>query len=303
MQVGAVFHQQLHSGGHGVLLALLECLPPLPELVRVLDLPRDGYIIFQVRNQVQGVNDRFRQEHESSRARAQPHLTGREIRGDIDGVILVYMRSHGAASCRVDDFVAEIGVDGGILLNRSKQSDSGAPSTVMGQSQLRNGESRTWTWGTPEDGSVSRSIPVLVLRRRPGRSCGPGRLPLQVGAGDDAGQDAQPTPDRLALLGGAVWRFPLRLPAIGGWSPRQLVPLSAVCCDASGRCSRKRVCTIATRNKTSHSSAHGCGALQAVPPWLCAGMRGAIGSPFFGLFRAVPGVYRSLSLGTEWREA
>ena len=83
-----------------------------------------------------------------------------------------------------------------------------------------------------------------------------------VGAGDDAGQDAQPTPDRLALLGGAVWRFPLRRrPAIGRWSPRQLVPLSAVCRDASGRCSRKRVCTIATRNKTSHSSAHGCGAL------------------------------------------
>ena len=51
----------------------------------------------------------------------------------------------GTASCSsVDDFVAGNRSGWGILLNRSKQSDSGAPSTVMGQSQLRNGESGTW---------------------------------------------------------------------------------------------------------------------------------------------------------------
>ena len=52
-QVGAVLHQQLDSGGHCVLLALRESLPPPPELVRVLDLP--GYVcsIFQLRNHVQ----------------------------------------------------------------------------------------------------------------------------------------------------------------------------------------------------------------------------------------------------------
>ena len=241
----------------------------------------------------------------------------------------MYRRLSRAASCRLDESVSEIGVnEASCYIGASNLIPVFLPplqgSRSFGNCTLSIGDTGPkWTapalgialcqsgpleradvGQSPESGSVSLSVSVLVPRCRPGRSLGPGRQPLQVGAGDDAGQDAQPTPDRLALLGGAVWRFPLRRrPAIGRWSPRQLVPLSAVCRDASGRCSRKRVCTIATRNKTSHSSAHGCGALQAVPPWLCAGMRGAIGSPFFGLFRAVLGVYRSLSLGTVWREA
>ena len=118
-----------------------------------------------------------------------------------------------------------------------------------------------------------------VLGWRPGRGRGPGRLTPQVGPGDHPSQDAKTAPHRLSLLGGVRRRR-----AIGRWSPRQLVHLSAVCRDSSDRCSRKRVCTIATRNKTSHSSAQGCGPLQAIPPWLCAGMRGAIGSPFLAPF-------------------
>ena len=157
----------------------------------------------------------------------------------------------------------------------SKQFDSGVPSTVMGQCQLRSGEGGTWrfaglmgqrqlrsgesgtqTQGAAEDGSVSRSIPFLALRWWPGRGCGPGLLTPQVGAGDHPGQDAQTAPQRLPLLGGVC-----RRPPIGRWSPRQLVPLPAVYRDSSGRCSRRRVCTIATRNKTSHRAAQGCAPL------------------------------------------
>ena len=136
---------------------------------------------------------------------------------------------------------------------------------LMGQRQLRSGESGTRTQGAAEDGSVSRSIPFLALRWRPGRGCGPGRQTPQVGAGDHPGQDAQPTPHRLSLLGGAGRRPPLRrLPAVGRWSPRQLVHLPAVCRDSSERGPRRRVCTIATRNKTSHRSAKGCGVPKAL---------------------------------------
>ena len=106
---------------------------------------------------------------------------------------------------------------------------------------------------SPESGPVSRSVPILALRRRLRRSPGPGRPTPEVGSGDHAGQDAKPAPDRLPLLGGVRWRSPLRRrPAIGRWSLRQFVHLSAVCRDSSDRGSRKRVCTIETRNKTSH---------------------------------------------------
>ena len=161
--------------------------------------------------------------------------------------------------------------------------------------RLRDGEN---VCRSSESGPVTRSVPVLVLRRRPGRSPGPGLLTPEVGAGDHPGKDAKTAPHRLSLLG----RVRRRL-AIGRWSPRQLVHLSAVCRDSSERGSRRRVCTIATRNKTSHSSAQRCGPLQAIPPWLCAGMRGAIGSLFFGPFHAVLGVYRSLSSVTERPES
>ena len=70
-----------------------------------------------------------------------------------------------------------------------------------------------------ESGPVSRSLPVLALRRRLGRSPGPGRLTPQVSAGDHSGQDAKPAPHRLLLLGGVR-----RRPAFVRWSPRQLFP-------------------------------------------------------------------------------
>ena len=45
------------------------------------------------------------------------------------------------------------------------------------------------------------SIPGFTCRQRTGRGCSaPFRLPPQVGAGDDPGQEAQPLPHRLSLL-------------------------------------------------------------------------------------------------------
>ena len=51
-QVRAVLRQRFHSGCHQVLLALRKFLPPLPKLIRVLNLPRYTYIIFHSRNGV-----------------------------------------------------------------------------------------------------------------------------------------------------------------------------------------------------------------------------------------------------------
>ena len=48
-----MLHQQLDSGGQGVLLNIREFLPPLPELVRVLDVPSHQCIIFLSRNLLQ----------------------------------------------------------------------------------------------------------------------------------------------------------------------------------------------------------------------------------------------------------
>ena len=84
----------------------------------------------------------------------------------------------------------------------------------MGQCQLRSGESGTQTQGAAEDGSVSRSISVLVLRWWPGRGCGPGLLTPKVRAGDDSGKDAQTAPQRLLLLGGVRHR-----PLVSRWAP------------------------------------------------------------------------------------
>ena len=59
-------------------------------------------------------------------------------------------------------------------------------------------------WGrSAEVGAVSRSVPGLSVRGRFFRGPRPGRPPPQVGADNDVGQDAQPTPDRLPLLDGA----------------------------------------------------------------------------------------------------
>ena len=67
--------------------------------------------------------------------------------------------------------------------------------------------------------------------------------------------------------------------------PRQLVPLPAVYRDSSGRCSRRRVCTIATWNKTSHRAAQGCGPLQARSP---VGSRRNAGCYRLSFFRPLP---------------
>ena len=169
---------------------------------------------------------------------------------------------------QVERFRSQNRGERGFPPNRSKQSDSGAPSTPTGQSQLwkwtkcrsanragvdiasyESGQSAGGVCGRDESGAEARnpgpgtrSVPVLVLRRRPRRGPGPERLTPKVGAGDHPGEDAQPTMNRLALLGGACRRSPLRRrPAIGRWSPRQLLHLSAVCCGSTDRGTRKRV--------------------------------------------------------------
>ena len=50
--------------------------------------------------------------------------------------------------------------------------------------------------------SLSVSVSVLVLGGRPGLRPEPGRLTPKMGAGDHPGEDAQPAPQRLPLLGG-----------------------------------------------------------------------------------------------------
>ena len=79
-------------------------------------------------------------------------------------------------------------------------------------------ELRAWSEGSTLV-PVSRSVGVLALRRRTGRSPGPGLLTPKVGAGDHPGKDAKTAPHRLSLLGRVRRRR-----AIGRWSPRQLFP-------------------------------------------------------------------------------
>ena len=183
----------------------------------------------------------------------------------------------------------------GSLPHRSKQSDSGAPSTSTGQSQLwklTKCNSQSWHCPLPPDssdctlsigrgdgtngsrraesGPVSRSLPVLALRRRLGRSPGPGRLTPQVSAGDHSGQEAKPAPRRLLLLGGVR-----RRPAIVRWSPRQLFPslrfaathriaALAVECAQSQRGIRPLIALrrdAAPYRPSPHRAAQGCGVL------------------------------------------
>ena len=49
-QVGTTFHQQLDPGGYCILLVLGQVAPPLPKLVRVLNLPSHYPIIFLIGN-------------------------------------------------------------------------------------------------------------------------------------------------------------------------------------------------------------------------------------------------------------
>ena len=134
----------------------------------------------------------------------------------------MYRRSLGAASCILVDSVAGIGGEWGILLRRSEQSDSGVRSTPTGQSQLRE-----WTKRRSESrvvldsasfGNCTLSIsgfgtegmcaearnpcrsaaqsPFPVLRCRPGRNRGPGRLAVQVGVVDGPGKGCAESPMR-----------------------------------------------------------------------------------------------------------
>ena len=144
-------------------------------------------------------------------------------------------RMRGAASCRLGDSVADIGVNGAachigatnpilVLLPRLQDGRS----YQSGQNAGR-GVGRYWTVAATKvdktpvgfgdmmrakaeatDGLMIRSLPGLSVRRRFRRSPGAGRLTPQMGAGDDTGQDAQPPPHRLTLLGGVRWRSPLR---------------------------------------------------------------------------------------------
>ena len=214
----------------------------------------------------------------SKRSRTQTPLTGRRIHWAVRSALPVYRRLSRAASCRLDESVAEIGVnEASCYIGASNLIPVFLPplqgSRSFGNCRIAIGETGVkWTvpaleialcqsgpperadvGRSPESGPVSRSVPVLVLCCRPGRSPGPGRLTPKMGAGNHPGQDANPTTHRLTLLCVVRWRSPLRRrPAIGRWSPHQLVHLSAICRDSSDPGSRRRVCTIATRNKTSH---------------------------------------------------
>ena len=159
----------------------------------------------------------------SSRGSRTSPLTGREIRGDAGGVIPVYRRSPGAAGCRLGEFVAGYGVNGASCYIVVSNSIPVLVPTLLdsrsfGSCTLSIGASGTNGGRSPESGPVSRSVSVLILRGRPGRSRGPGRLTTQVSAGYHAGQDAKPAPHRLPLLWGVRRRSPLRRsPAIGRW--------------------------------------------------------------------------------------
>ena len=174
----------------------------------------------------------------------------------------VYRRMHGAASCRMSDSVAEIGVDGALCHIGVSNSIPGFLPRSWGQCQLRSGEGGTWrfaglmgqrqlrsggigtqTQGAAEDGSVSRSISSLDLRWWPGRGCGPGLLTPQVGAGDHPGQDAQTAPQRLLLLGGVRHR-----PLVSRW-----VPSVGPSHSAPSRGSRRQPCGRRSRRVSASS--------------------------------------------------
>ena len=96
------------------------------------------------------------------------------------------------------------------FFERAHSGKSEAPDARWGHLRgLYAGGWKSWSF------SLSVSVPVLGCR--PGRSHGSGLLTSKVGAGDHPGDDAQPAPQRLPLLGG-VRRRPLAyrwLPSVG----------------------------------------------------------------------------------------
>ena len=89
----------------------------------------------------------------------------------------------------------------------------------MGEGEDNSGAPRTYQRCA---GCRDVSIPGFTCRRRTGSRCAaPVRLPPQMGAGDDPGQDAQPVPYRLSLLR----RVDRRISNGVGGSPAGPVPL------------------------------------------------------------------------------
>ena len=162
-----------------------------------------------------------------------------------------------------------------------------------------------------------RSVSVSPLRWRRGR--GPGRLAAQVGAGDDAGQDAQPRLHLRSLLVVVLWgRSPWGLPAAGPGVPARprrsvlsrLVShiLSLMACDRVSASSWG----IAIRIISFTSYRFGSAACSPTPLVSVAAvvalenyLRGLpalitpTGPSASGLSHAVLGVYRRLSFGTQ----
>lgn len=153
-------HQQLDSGGHGVLLSLRAFLPPCSELVRVLNRPRHGRSIFRMRNHVQLATGRSG-DNGLRRTRAQ---APQSVRGSqaVGGVFPAYRRLHVAASRRLGDSIAEVGVI--------------EPAGHLGASSLgpvlrsRPRGSRNCGLGVvtkPRKDTHHARLPELVISRRP----------------------------------------------------------------------------------------------------------------------------------------
>ena len=193
----------------------------------------------------------------------------------------MYRRSLGAASCGVVGSVAEIGVNGASCYVGASNL---IPALVPPLPDSRSfGNCRSAIVETGAKWTAPALEIALCQSGRPGRDGrepkprSRGREPLSLrprtppaapaqprtGAPDAAGERGRsfgPGCEARAAPPPAARRS---APSPGDCSmvSAPTLSLSAVCRDSSDRGSRKRVCTIATRNKTSHSSAHGCGAL------------------------------------------
>ena len=198
-------------------------------------------------------------------ARAQTPSRSRDSRGRWR-----CRQTRGAASRILAESVAEIGVNEADCYIRVSNSFPGFLPRSWSGGGYEVGKAEHGCEGAPRDGSVSRSICVLALRRRLRRSPGPERQTPQVSAGDHSGQDAKPAPHRLLLLGGVR-----RRPTIVRWSPRQLFPslrfaathriaALAVECAQSQRGIRPLIAPrrdAAPYRPSPHRAAQGCGVL------------------------------------------
>ena len=132
-----------------------------------------------------------------------------------------------------------------------------------------------------QSGHVSRSVPVLVPRCRPGRRFGPGRLTMQVGAGDHPGKDAHPR-SRVSCCSAeyAVARWSLD----GSSLLALLIPLPAVALDAH----RAAAGSVVSRRVPFSVASESAGRNLTK---VCARMHNLSGSVEAVLVRGVRGVY------------